>query len=82
MNLTLIGNAVFISMDIPDTFLAVSNLPNHHNIIRIIDIPFIVLKTPKLYPMGKSQGLFICHVHFRLDVSTPYLEFTISSSEF
>ena len=27
MNLTLIGNAVFMSMDIPDTFLAVGFFP-------------------------------------------------------
>lgn len=29
MNLTLIGNAVFLSMDVPDTFLAFSKLLNY-----------------------------------------------------
>jgi acyl-CoA-dependent ceramide synthase len=29
VNLTLIGNAVFMSMDIPDTFLAISKILNY-----------------------------------------------------
>ncbi|EJD01093.1 longevity assurance proteins LAG1/LAC1 [Fomitiporia mediterranea MF3/22] len=42
INLTLIGNAVFVSMDIPDTFLAFSQLCNKLNLLRTKIIALMV----------------------------------------
>ncbi|PAV20831.1 longevity assurance s LAG1 LAC1 [Pyrrhoderma noxium] len=42
INLTLIGNAVFVSMDIPDTFLALSKLCNYLNLERTKIVTFAV----------------------------------------
>ncbi|KAL5530664.1 LAG1 [Sanghuangporus sanghuang] len=42
INLTLIGNAVFISMDIPDVFLALSKMCNYLNLTRTKIAVFVV----------------------------------------
>ncbi|THH08649.1 hypothetical protein EW145_g2568 [Phellinidium pouzarii] len=41
INMTLIGNAVFVSMDIPDTFLALSKLLNYLNLERTKAVSFV-----------------------------------------
>lgn len=50
VNLTLIGNAIYVSMDVPDTFLAVSILRLYPktNSSRI----FLAVQIVQLHPMG------------------------------
>jgi len=42
INLTLIGNAVYTSMDIPDTFLALSKLLNYMRMERMKIVTFVI----------------------------------------
>lgn len=60
VNLTLIGHSVYLSMDLPDTLLAVRNpspyaSPHHLNTFAI------ALKTPQLHPMGNVQVYRLRH---------------------
>lgn len=71
VNLTLIGNAIYLSMDIPDAFLAVRTSRFRH-CFRADRSPLsmIVLENPQLYPMGKDQGRHVRSVLGYLDVRT------------
>jgi len=60
------GNAVYISMDIPDTLFAVRSLTFIHESSQSI----IVLQTPELHSMGAGQDGLICHIHRSLDVGS------------
>jgi acyl-CoA-dependent ceramide synthase len=42
VNLTFIGNAIYMSMDIPDTFLAFSKLLNYMRMERLKTVTFAV----------------------------------------
>ena len=60
------GNAVFISMDIPDTLFAVRSL----TFIHYPSQSTVVLQTPELHSMGAGQGGVIRHIHRSLDVGS------------
>jgi hypothetical protein len=74
INLTLIGNAVYMSMDIPDAFLAVRN-PCALFHIRS-PYRFTALETFQLLAMGASQSRVICNFHRCLDVRWPFFNLT------
>jgi hypothetical protein len=75
VNLTLIGNAVYMSMDIPDAALAVCS-------VRVLldgkaeKVGFLVFQTPQLHANGACKSCFLCHFSLYLDVS--YCVFLVS----
>lgn len=70
VNMTLIGNAVFVSMDIPDVFLGVR--------LSLVSVfarltVFAALKIVQLSWFGKIKNILLCDVICHLDVSISYL---------
>lgn len=68
MNFTWIGNAVYMSMDIPDTFLAVccTFSPCSHRCALDFSLP--AFKIVKLYSLGHRKGLRFCGIFWSMDV--------------
>lgn len=68
--MTLIGNAVYLSMDIPDAFLGVrmqaSLLLNHIDSLAVVE----ALELP---PVGEGQNRCLHGVHRDLEASMAYV---------
>ncbi len=74
VNLTFIGNAVYMSMDIPDTFLAVRYVCR--GMLHFYSTPLdVVLQTAQLPPAGDGQNGGLCGSPCHLVVS-PYLQYS------
>lgn len=68
INLTLIGNAVFVSMDIPDTFLALSKLCNYLNLERTKIVTFAVFAVIWTYFRHWLNIVILYSVWFHFDL--------------
>ena len=74
INLTLIGNAVYMSMDIPDAFFAVSQSTGISCTSLIMSV-HSVNQIIQLYPIGNCEEVFIWHILRCLVVRTPTISF-------
>jgi acyl-CoA-dependent ceramide synthase len=70
-SLTLIGNAIYLTMDWSDVFLAVSSTKMTWS-PRLLTCVTLVVQVFQLFTNGKDQNDRVCVVHLCLDVSLPF----------
>jgi len=71
VNLTMIGTAIFVSMDLPDTFLAISKCFNYTKYQRTSEVTFVIFLGVWTY-LRHWQNLRILHsVVYEYDKLTP-----------
>lgn len=70
VNLTLIGNAVFVSMDIPDVFFAVRLSSNTSNLVRTLatNSTFSDIKIMQLPQSWDDKNIYVYSILWNLDV--------------
>lgn len=68
INLTIIGNAMYMSMDIPDSLLSVI-VPHPSGRLACLSNDFIAFETPQLHSCGTRQSCRFCGHVCCLDVS-------------